>query len=195
MSKRRAEIKRKTKETNIQVSVNLDGCGDGDILTSIPFMDHMLNLFAKHSKIDMKISASGDTHIDDHHTVEDIGICLGDALKDALGEKVGIKRYGCFQLPMDETLMEAALDISGRPFFVYNVSSEEKDINGFKVQLVEEFLRAFSTRLGMTLHVNLRYGKNAHHIYEAVFKCMAVALRDAVGVVGKDLPSTKGKID
>jgi imidazoleglycerol-phosphate dehydratase len=195
MSNRTAEIKRNTSETNIELKVNLDGKGQNNINTSIAFLDHMLVLFSKHSKIDLDIIASGDTQIDDHHTVEDIGICLGDALKEALGDKKGIKRYGNFALPMDETLVETALDISGRPYLIFNVESDEKTINKFDTNLIEDFFRALTNRLALTIHINLKYGKGAHHIFEAVFKSFAVALRDAVAVDSDDIPSSKGIID
>ncbi len=192
---RESTIERKTLETDIVLSIALDGMGRGDIRTTVPFLDHMLMLLAKHSKLDMTIAASGDTDVDDHHLVEDVGICLGDALKEALGDKRGIQRYGSWQLPMDETLMEVALDISGRPCFVYHVEAEQKMLKSFDTHLVEEFFKALVLRLGCALHINLRYGKNAHHIYEAVFKCFALVLRQAVSVVGDEIPSSKGTID
>ncbi len=194
---RKSQIERKTTETQIKIDLDLDGKGNGEIFTTIPFMDHMLALFVKHSGIDLFLEAKGDTHIDDHHTVEDIGICLGDAIKEALGDKAGIIRYGCCLLPMDETLVETALDISGRQYFVYNVSTEERFIKEFDVELVEEFFRALINRLGITLHVNLRYGKNAHHVYEGVFKSFAVSFRKAIAIGGTSdsVPSSKGVID
>ncbi len=194
---RKSEIERNTTETQIKINLNLDGSGKNKINTSIAFFDHMLVLFSKHSMIDLDIKARGDTHIDDHHTVEDIGICLGDAIKEALGDKKGIFRYGNFSLPMDETLVDVALDISGRPFLIYNVGIEERYIKEFDISLIEEFMRALVNRLGLTLHVNLRYGSGAHHIIEAVFKGLAKALRQAVAVDSRssDIPSSKGRID
>lgn len=197
MSKRTSQIKRESTETQIRVNLNIDGTGQYDIKTTIPFFDHMLTALAKHSSIDLMINAKGDTEIDDHHTVEDVGICLGDAFKEALGDRKGIIRYGHFSLAMEEALVDAAVDVSGRPYFVYNLSSEDRMIKEFALNLLEEFWRAFCNRMGLNLHIHLRAGKNAHHIYEASFKavaralCMAMTPDDRVN----GSPSTKGMLD
>ncbi len=195
--KRQAHIARKTKETDIALTINLDGTGNHRIATTIPFLDHMLDLFAVHSGFDISLQASGDTHVDDHHTVEDVAICLGDAIAQALDDKKGIVRYSFFSLPMDEVLMDIAIDLGGRPYFVYEVSYTDRYIKDFNLQLVEEFLRAFSTRLAMNLHVNMRYGKNEHHIFEAVFKGLARAMRQATSLDPRcqGIPSSKGHMD
>jgi imidazoleglycerol-phosphate dehydratase len=196
MKKRKALVKRATRETNITVSLNLDGAGKAEITTGIGFFDHMLELLAKHSLIDMKIRARGDLRVDAHHTVEDVGICLGEALKKALGKKEAIGRYGFFFLPMDEALASVALDLSGRPYLRYAVNPRRKKIGTFDIQLVEEFLSAFVSSAGITLHVDLITGKNLHHIIEAVFKALARALEMAVTVKkrGRGVPSTKGTL-
>ena len=194
---RKAQIIRKTKETDITVSLNLDGQGAYDIQTSIPFLDHMLSLFAKHGLIDLKIKAKGDIEIDYHHTVEDIGICLGDTLKKALGNKKGIKRYGNVTVPMDEAIASVTLDISERPYLVYKVILPKKSkIKNFDADLVEDFLQAFVSRSGVTLHVAVPYGRNIHHIIEAIFKALGRALSQAVRVDPriKGVMSTKGKL-
>ncbi len=192
---RKAKITRKTRETEIALELNLDGSGKGNIKTPIPFLNHMLELFAKHGMFDLKLVASGDTGVDDHHTVEDIGICLGSAVKKALGGKRGIERYGNLSLPMDETLSDVCVDVSGRPYMVFNVKfdkSRKKD--DFDFSLLEEFFRAVCFNAGLTLHVNLRYGRNNHHIAECVFKGFARALGSAVRINPgvKGVPSTKG---
>jgi imidazoleglycerol-phosphate dehydratase len=194
---RKAQIIRKTKETDITVSLNLDGQGTYDIKTSIPFLNHMLSLFAKHGLIDLKIKAKGDIEIDYHHTVEDIGICLGDALKKALGNKKGIKRYGNVTVPMDEAIASVTLDISERPYLVYKVILPKKSkIKNFDADLVEDFLQAFVSRSGVTLHVAVPYGRNIHHIIEAIFKALGRALSEAVRVDPriKGVMSTKGRL-
>ncbi|OGP64888.1 MAG: imidazoleglycerol-phosphate dehydratase [Deltaproteobacteria bacterium RBG_16_42_7] len=194
---REAQIIRKTKETDITVSLNLDGQGVYDIKTSIPFLDHMLSLFAKHGLIDLKIKAKGDIEIDYHHTVEDIGICLGDALKKALGNKKGIKRYGNVTVPMDEAIASVTLDISERPYLVYKVILPKKSkIKNFDADLVEDFLQAFVSRSGVTLHVAVPYGRNIHHIIEAIFKALGRALSEAIRVDPriKGVMSTKGRL-
>lgn len=194
---RKAQIIRKTKETDITVSLNLDGQGAYDIKTSIPFLDHMLSLFAKHGLIDLKIRAKGDIEIDYHHTVEDIGICLGDALKKALGNKKGIKRYGNVTVPMDEAIASVTLDISERPYLVYKVIFPKKSkIKNFDADLVEDFLHAFVSRSGVTLHVAVPYGRNIHHIIEAIFKALGRALSEAVRIDPriKGVMSTKGRL-
>jgi len=193
---RTATVERTTTETSVRVTVNLDGTGAAEIHTGVPFLDHMLELFAKHSLCDVAVNATGDTHIDDHHTVEDIGLCLGDALAKALGAKAGIERYGCVLLPMDEALAEVALDLSGRPFLVFHVVWEQEKIKNFDVTLVEEFWRAVATRAQMNLHICVRYGKDAHHVSEAIFKGVARALARAVAHDPRraGIPSTKGTL-
>ena len=194
---RKAQVIRKTKETDIILNLNLDGKGVYDIRTSIPFLDHMLSLFARHGLFDLKIKAKGDIEIDYHHTVEDIGICLGDALKKALGTKAGIKRYGDATVPMDEAVASAAIDISDRPYLVYKAALPKKGrIKNFDADLVEDFLQAVVSRSGITLHVTAPYGRNIHHIIEAVFKAIARALSDAVRLDPriKGVMSTKGRL-
>ncbi len=178
------------------ITFNLDGAGASSIRTGVPFLDHMLELFAKHSLCDVKIQAKGDTHIDDHHTVEDVGLCLGEALAAALGDKTGIERYGFFLLPMDEALAEVALDLSGRPFLVFDVAWEQEKIKTFDVTLVEEFWRAVATRAQMNLHIRAKSGKDAHHLSEAIFKGVARALARAAArdPRRKGIPSTKGTL-
>jgi imidazoleglycerol-phosphate dehydratase len=193
---REAKIHRKTTETDVSIGINLDGTGEGKICTTINFMDHMLNLFARHSLVDLVIDGKGDTYIDDHHLVEDIGICLGDALKKSLGDKKGIVRYGSAIVPMDESLCNVVIDISGRPYLIYNVEFKSKKIGKFDYSLIKEFFKSFSDHSGMTLHINLIYGKNSHHIAEAVFKAFALALRKAVTIHGRieGILSTKGSL-
>lgn len=192
--KRAAEIKRDTRETKISVKLDIDGTGKSSIDTGIDFLNHMLELFSKHSKIDTKIKAVGDLKVDHHHTVEDLGISLGKAFKDALGDKVGIKRYGFSILPMDESLAEVALDISGRPYLVYDVEYGKKKIVDFDPQLIEEFFYAFTVNAGVTAHIRLLAGKNVHHMFEAVFKAFAKAIRMAAEFDAREkgVPSTKG---
>ena len=194
---RTAKISRKTKETAISAAVDLDGTGRFDVSTGIGFFDHMLEQLCRHSLIDMTISAKGDLHIDDHHTVEDVGIALGQAVSRALGERKGINRYASIDLAMDETMTKAALDVSGRPFLVWNVKFSAPKIGAFDTELVREFFNAFAQHAGITLHVLNHYGANNHHIAETVFKAVARALRAAIepdprqqGVV----PSTKGSL-
>jgi imidazoleglycerol-phosphate dehydratase len=160
--------------------MDLDGSGRGEIETTIPFLDHMLNLLARHGLFDLEITGEGDREVDDHHLVEDLGICLGETLKQALGSKEGISRYGAALVPMDETLCSVALDLSGRPYLVYNAELGEARIGAFDPALLREFFKAFSDHSGITLHINVLYGKNNHHIAEAVFKAVALALRRAV---------------
>lgn len=193
---REAAITRKTNETEVQVKICLDGTGRADIGTGIPFFDHMLNLFARHSFIDLTVIGRGDTEVDDHHLVEDTGITLGMAFREALGEKKGIERYGSALLPMDESLCSAAVDLSGRPYLVYNVDFPEYRAGNFSVSLVGEFLKAFTDQAGITLHVNLLYGRNSHHIAEAVFKAMARAIREALKINANiaGVLSTKGSL-
>lgn len=189
---RKSFIDRKTKETEIKLTLNIDGEGDFDIRTGIGFFDHMLSQLAHHSSWDLDLEAKGDLDVDFHHTVEDVGICLGLALKDAIGSKEGLKRFGWASVPMDEALADVSVDISGRGCLVYNVSYTADKIGNFDVQLIEEFFRAFSTNAGITLHINVRYGVNSHHIAEAIFKAVAYALKDALRLEGQALRSTKG---
>ncbi len=193
---RKAIIKRKTKETKIELKLNLDGQGRNKIKSGIPFFDHMLTLFSQHSLIDLEIVAKGDLKVDYHHTIEDIGLCLGEGLKKALGTKRGINRYGSKILPMDESLISISLDISNRPLLVFNVPLKKKQTKGFDIDLIEEFLQALVSRAGITLHVNLVYGRNSHHIIESIFKTLAKALAEAISLNKrvKGVPSTKGKL-
>jgi imidazoleglycerol-phosphate dehydratase len=194
---RRAEIKRETGETSIALSLNLDGTGKTDINTGIGFLDHMLTLLGRHSLIDMKIVAKGDLHVDFHHTVEDVGIALGHAFKQALGDKKGIVRYADCLMPMDETLTRVALDISGRPFLVFRTSFPTPKVGDFDTELVREWFQAFAINAGITLHVETLYGDNSHHIAESCYKGLARVLRQAVSVDArtKDMvPSTKGTL-
>jgi imidazoleglycerol-phosphate dehydratase len=194
---RKALIKRKTKETDISLDLNLDGRGSYSINTSIPFLDHMLSLMCKHGLFDIKLKAKGDIDIDDHHTMEDIGIVLGKALKQAVGDMKGIARYGQASVPMDEALASVSIDISGRPYFVYKVEFPKKSkLKDFDPDLIEDFLQAFVSNSSITLHINALYGRNIHHIIEAVFKGLGRALREAVSVNRKikSIPTTKGLI-
>ncbi len=194
---RTAKITRKTAETAITVEVNLDGTGDYDNQTGVGFFDHMLDQLARHSLIDMKIRAKGDYHIDDHHTVEDVGIALGQALARALGDKRGIRRYGECHLPMDDAQVVCALDLSGRPYLVWHVDMPTAKIGAFDTELVREFFTALSTHGGITLHVDMLHGINSHHIAEAAFKAVARALRQAVETDPRKsdaIPSTKGAL-
>jgi imidazoleglycerol-phosphate dehydratase len=189
-----AKVDRKTKETDIRLSLNLDGEGKYAIDTSIPFLDHMLSLMSKHGLLDMKIKAKGDIDIDFHHTVEDIGIVLGKAVKEALGNMQGITRYGQASVPMDEALAMVSIDISGRPYLVYKVEIPKKSkIKNFDPDLIEDFLQAFASTSSITLHVISPYGRNTHHIIEAIFKALGRALRQAVAIDPrvKGVPSTK----
>jgi imidazoleglycerol-phosphate dehydratase len=194
---RKASIKRKTKETDITADLNLDGAGTYKISTGIPFMDHMLELMTKHGLMDLKLKAKGDLHIDDHHTVEDVGLTIGEALKQALGDMRGIRRYGSASVPMDEALANVSLDISGRAYLVFNVCYPKRSkIKAFDVDLVVDFLQALVSKAGLTLHVNVPYGRNTHHMVEGVFKALGRALREAVEKDSrvKGVPSTKGKL-
>jgi imidazoleglycerol-phosphate dehydratase len=191
---RTAKIERKTKETDIKVDINLEGEGRYNIDTSIPFLDHMLSLMSKHGLFDLKVRAKGDIDIDDHHTVEDAGIVLGKALRQALGDMKGITRYGQASVPMDEALAEVRLDISGRPYLVYKVEFPKRSkIKDFDPDLIEDFLQAFVSNGSITLHVQSHYGRNTHHIIEAIFKALGRALRQAVTIDPrvKGVPSTK----
>jgi imidazoleglycerol-phosphate dehydratase len=192
---RKASIHRKTKETEILLDLNLDGAGDSEIRTGIPFMDHMLTLMAAHGFLDLKITATGDTQVDDHHTVEDLGICLGKAIHDGLGKKEGIRRYGQAIVPMDEALARVVLDISNRPFLAYRVLLKESKTGSFDISLVREFFRALVVHSGITMHVDLVSGDDPHHVAESIFKSFARALDQATGFearLGGAVPSTKG---
>ncbi|MHC0054125.1 imidazoleglycerol-phosphate dehydratase HisB [Actibacterium sp. D379-3] len=194
---RTAQITRNTAETAISVEINLDGSGQYDNQTGVGFFDHMLDQLSRHSLIDMTIRAKGDTHIDDHHTVEDTGIALGQALTRALGDKTGIRRYGSCLLPMDDALVRCALDLSARPFLIWNVDLPTAKIGSFDTELVREFFQALSTHGGITLHVDALHGFNSHHIAEAAFKSVARALREAVETDPRKadaIPSTKGAL-
>jgi imidazoleglycerol-phosphate dehydratase len=194
---RKAEITRKTNETEISVSVTLDGTGQHRMASGVGFFDHMLDQLARHALVDMSLAAKGDLHIDDHHTVEDCGIALGQALARALGDKRGIRRYGECSLPMDDAQVRCALDLSGRPFLVWNVPFPTPKIGTFDTELVREFFQALATHAGITLHVDLIHGINSHHIAEAVFKAVARSLRLAVEADSRmagSIPSTKGTL-
>ena len=194
---RKAKVTRKTAETDITVEIALDGTGSYDNATGVGFFDHMLDQLARHAMLDLKVAATGDLHIDDHHTVEDTGIALGQALSEALGDKSGITRYGACLLPMDDALVRAALDLSGRPYLVWNVDLPTSKIGTFDTELVREFFQAFSTHGGITLHVDALHGINSHHIAEAAFKAVARALRQALESdprAGGAVPSTKGAL-
>jgi len=192
-----AELARETKETQISVRVALDGTGQYDIATGVGFFDHMLEQLARHSLIDITLRAKGDLHIDAHHTVEDCGIALGQALAKALGERRGIRRYGAAELPMDETLSRVALDISGRPYLVWRVAFPAPKVGEMDTELFREFFQALAQNAGLTLHVETLYGANAHHIAESGFKALARALRAAIEIdprAGEAIPSTKGQL-
>ena len=194
---RKAEIKRKTKETDIAVEVNIDGSGQSQVETGIGFLDHMLDLLARHSRIDIVARAKGDLHIDYHHTAEDVGIALGQAVKKALGDMKGINRYADVHLPMDEALTRVAIDVSGRPFLVFKVTFGRDKIGTFDTELVNEWFQAFTMNAGITLHVETLYGSNDHHISESCFKGLARALRVALAIDPKaanEVPSTKGSL-
>jgi len=196
--RRAARVSRATKETSIEVEVDLDGTGATDIATGLPFYDHMLSQLGKHSGIDIRVAAVGDLDVDAHHTVEDVGIALGEVLAEALGDKAGVRRFASISLPLDEALVDVALDLSGRPFLAYAIEFPP-DTPGlgsppFDPQLAEEFWRAFATSAAVTLHIRLVTGKNTHHILEASFKAVARSLKDAVRVDGGGIPSTKGTL-
>jgi len=197
LKERKGEYKRKTLETEIEVKMNLDGKGISNLQTEIYFLNHMLELFARHGLFNLEVKARGDLEVDYHHTVEDIGICLGEAIKNALQDKKGIRRYGSTILPMDESLLQVAIDLSGRGQLTYKVQFEQERVGSFEVNLVEEFFRALSYHAGMTLHINLLYGKNSHHIIEAIFKAFGRALDEATRRDNRleDVFSTKGIID
>jgi imidazoleglycerol-phosphate dehydratase len=194
---RTATIDRKTAETNIQLSLNLDGSGKADVATGVGFLDHMLTLLAKHGALDLTVRSKGDLEVDQHHTVEDTGICLGQAIKQALGDKAGIRRYGHFTLPMEETLATVAIDLSGRYAFVFRADFPSQKIGDFDSELIEDFWQAVAANALANLHVLVHYGRNSHHISEAIFKASARALRMAVESDPRmtGVPSTKGTLD
>jgi imidazoleglycerol-phosphate dehydratase len=194
---RKASVKRTTKETDIEVAVDLDGSGRASVATGIGFLDHMLDLLARHSRLDIAVKAKGDLHIDHHHTTEDVGIALGQAVRKALGDMKGITRYADVHVPMDEALTRVAIDISGRPFLVFNVEFVRDKVGAFDTELVQEWFQAFAMNAAVTLHVATLYGSNDHHIAESCFKGLARALRAAVAVdsrAGNEVPSTKGTL-
>ena len=195
---RTATIRRETAETKISLTLDLDGSGKGEIGTGVGFLDHMLTLLARHGRFDLTVRCGGDTNVDDHHSVEDVGICLGKALREALGEKRGVRRYGDCALPMDEALILAAVDLSGRGFCACNLTFETEKIGSFDTELVAEFFTALAQNAGLTLHLTQLSGKNSHHIAEAAFKAAARALRAAVAIdpdFSDDVPSTKGLLE
>ena len=196
MNPRTATISRNTRETQIEISLNLDGTGKHSISTGIPFLNHMLEIFSRHSLIDLTVKASGDTDVDDHHSMEDIGIVLGSCIDQALGDRRGIRRYGFMLLPMDEALTRVAIDISGRPYMVYKVNHDRDFIGTFDVRLVEEFFRSVMTQVKMNLHIENIYGDEAHHIVESLFKAFARSMRMAIEPDPRDagIPSSKGAI-
>jgi imidazoleglycerol-phosphate dehydratase len=194
---RKASLRRTTKETDVEVAVDLDGTGVADIQTGVGFFDHMLDLLARHSRIDLTVKAKGDLHIDHHHTTEDVGIALGQAVKRALGDMKGITRYADVHLPMDEALTRVALDISGRPFLVFKAEFSRDKVGSFDTELVQEWFQAFAMNAGITLHVETLHGSNDHHIAESCFKGLARALRTAVSIdprAAGEVPSTKGRL-
>ncbi len=192
-----AKITRKTAETDITLSLSIDGTGSSKVDTGVPFFDHMLTLFAKHGLFDLEVKCVGDVAVDYHHTVEDVGLVLGDAFKQALGDKLGIRRYGFFLLPMDESLARVVVDLGGRPHLVYDAEAPTMFVRDFNIVLVKEFTRAFSNALGANVHVKLEYGEEPHHVAEAIFKGLARALDVATQIDSRSagqLPSTKGKL-
>lgn len=194
---RAARVDRRTSETQIALSLSLDGTGAATIATGVGFLDHMLDLLARHALVDLEVAATGDTQVDDHHTVEDVGIALGQAVRQALGEKRGISRYATVHLPMDETLTRVSIDISGRPFLVFRTEFPTQKIGSFDTELVREWFQAFAVNAGVTLHVETLYGENSHHIAESCFKGLARALRAAIAVDPREaerIPSTKGAL-
>lgn len=195
-AERRAGVTRKTKETDIRLDLNLDGSGVYEVSTQIPFFDHMLESFAKHGLFDLRLKAEGDIAVDFHHTVEDVGIALGQSFREALGNASGIRRYGSFVLPMAEAKVEVAIDVSNRPFVVYNVELENRMVRDFDISLVEDFFLAFAQHAGLDFHVNRNYGESPHHVAEAIFKGAARALRIAVEIDPRQqgLPTVKGAL-
>jgi imidazoleglycerol-phosphate dehydratase len=192
--KRISNRKRLTKETKIQITIDLDGTGLYNIDTGVVFFDHMLSHISKHGSIDISVNAKGDNIPDAHHLVEDVGIVLGEAVKNALKDKKGINRYGFSSCPMDESMVSVSMDLSGRPFLVFNLPLNKKNIGGFDEELAEEFFRAFSGSSGVTLHIHKICGKNTHHLIESAFKSFGRALKEAVKITGRGIPSTKGSL-
>lgn len=194
---RRAAVSRKTAETAVDVTLDVDGMGRTRVATSIPFLDHMLTVMGKHGLLDLDVKAAGDREVDDHHTVEDLGIVLGQALKQALGDKAGIRRFGSAAVPMDETLARVTVDLSGRPYLVYRVPLTTRKVQAFDTELVEHFFEALSVHGGLTVHVEVPYGKNAHHMLEASFKAFGRALEQATRIDPRvaGVPSSKGKLE
>jgi len=194
---RHAKVARKTTETSIRIRLEVDGKGTDDLRTPVPFLTHMLDLFARHGLFDLAIQAAGDTEVDFHHTVEDIAICLGKAFDKALGDKEGIRRYGFASIPMDEALAQVSVDLSGRPYLVFQADLPKEKVGKFDLELAEEFFRAFANHLRATLHINLLYGENLHHMIEAIFKAAGRALDQATSLDRRNpgIPSTKGTLD
>ena len=186
------KIERNTLETQILVEIDLDGTGKAEIDTGVGFFDHMLTLMAFHGKFDMKVKCSGDTYVDDHHTIEDIGIALGECVKQALGDRRGIKRYSTVFIPMDEALAQTSIDVSNRPYLVFNAEFTDERVGNMATQMVKEFFRAFVNESRVTLHINLPYGENDHHKIEAIFKSFARALKDAIEIISDEVASSKG---
>ena len=193
---RTAQIDRKTRETHVRLELNLDGSGQASLITGVGFLDHMLELFARHGALDLKVEATGDLQVDQHHTVEDVGICLGQAVRQALGDKAGIRRYGHFTLPMEETLATTAIDLSGRYFLVFQAQFASPKIGDFDSELVEDFWQAFAANALCNLHILVHYGRNSHHLSEAIFKSAARAFRMAIESDPRmtGVPSTKGTL-
>ncbi len=191
---RSATISRETGETKIDLTLNIDGTGSTEVHTGIGFFDHMLNLLSAHSAVDITLKATGDLEVDFHHTVEDVGICLGEGFRKALGDKAGIRRYGFFYLPMDEALVRVSLDFSGRSYLFYGLDGLAEKVGDFDTELVEEFYQGFVRGAGLTLHIDRIRGRNSHHLIEASFKAFARAIKDAVAVTGTKIPSTKGTL-
>ena len=194
LQQRSSQQNRETKETSVAVTLNLDGAGNVKVSTGLPFFDHMLEQLGKHGGFDLGVAATGDLEVDAHHTVEDVGIVIGAAVAEALGDKAGVRRFASMLLPLDEALVQVALDLSGRPYLVYDVEHEAERIGTFDPQLAEEFWRAFTHSAGLTLHLRTLSGRNGHHVIEACFKGVARCLRDAVRVEGTVVPSTKGAL-
>lgn len=192
---REAEIKRDTKETSVHVRLNLDGNGNASIDTGVGFFNHMMELTTFHGSLDLDLHADGDLDVDDHHTIEDCGLALGTAFRNALGDRKGIQRYGSVTLPMDEALVNVSMDISGRPYLVFNASFDRDSIGMLSTEMIEEFFRAFAMNAGVSLHINLLYGKNDHHKAEAIFKAFGRCIKQAVEITGTALPSTKGYLE
>lgn len=186
------EIERNTLETKIKVSINLDGSGKSEINTGIGFFDHMLTLMAFHGKFDMKVICDGDIYVDDHHTIEDIGIAIGECVKKALGDRRGIRRYSTIYIPMDEALCQSSIDVSNRPYLVFNAEFKDERVGNMTCQMVKEFFRAFVNESRTTLHINLLYGENDHHKIEAIFKSFARALKEAIEIISDEVASSKG---